>query len=124
MRCDSSGAEALELIKERHLLDFFLGIFFDLGFLARDLGFVNFALALVREIGAGAHRKRGGHHAGETGDENVMLLIIGRAGDAGDDAEDRAEAVVHAVNRVRHPAAAAAMPAFAFQNGVEQTFRA
>ena len=53
-----------------------------------------------------------------------MLLVVGRAGDAGDDAEDRAEAVVHAVNCVRHPAAAAAVPAFAFQDRVEQTFRA
>ncbi len=53
-----------------------------------------------------------------------MLLVIGRAGYAGDDAEDRAKAVIDSVNRVRHPAAAAAVPAFAFQNGVEQTFRA
>ena len=44
--------KALKLVEERHLLDFFLGIFFDLGFLARDLSFVDFPFALVREVGA------------------------------------------------------------------------
>ncbi len=53
-----------------------------------------------------------------------MLLVIGRAGHAGNDAEDRAETVVHAVNRVRHPTAAASVPALAFQDLVEQTLRA
>ena len=47
--------KALKLIKERHLLDFLLGIFFHLLFLARDLGLVDFALAFVREPGAGPH---------------------------------------------------------------------
>ena len=51
-------SESLELIEERHLLDFLFGIFFDLGFLPRDLRFVNFAFAFRGEISAGAHRKR------------------------------------------------------------------
>ena len=124
MRCAFLRSKPLQLIEERHLLDFFLGIFFDLRFLARDLGFVDFALALVREIGAGAHGEGGSQHARQTGDEDVVLLVIGRAGHAGDDAEDCAQAVVHPVNCVRHPAAAAAMPAFAFQNRIEQALRA
>ena len=53
-----------------------------------------------------------------------MLLVIGRPGDAGDDAEDRAESIVHPVDGVRHPAAAASVPAFAFQDRVEETLRA
>ena len=48
--------ESLELIKERHLLDFFLGIFFDLGFLARNFGFVDFTFAFHGKIGPGPHR--------------------------------------------------------------------
>ena len=53
-----------------------------------------------------------------------MLLIIGRSGHTGDDAEDRAESVVHAVNGVRHPAPAATMPALALQDRVEHTLHA
>ena len=49
--------ESLELIKEGHLLDFFLWIFLDLGFLARNLCLVNFRFALDGEIRAGAHRQ-------------------------------------------------------------------
>ncbi len=36
--------ESLQLVEERHLFDFFLRIFLDLRFLARDFGFVNLAL--------------------------------------------------------------------------------
>ena len=43
-----------------------------------------------------------------------MLLIIGCAGDTGNDSEDSAEPIIHSVNRVRHPAATTSMPAFAF----------
>src|SRR3954471_12587985 len=52
-----------------------------------------------------------------------MLLIVRRAGYTRDDAEHGAESVVHAVNRVRNPAAASAVPAFALQNGVERSAR-
>ena len=52
------GSESLELIEERHLFDFLFRIFFDLGFLPRDLRFVNFAFAFRREVSAGAHRER------------------------------------------------------------------
>src|SRR6266436_5999757 len=45
-------SESLQLIKERHLLDLFLGIFFDLCAFARNLGFVNFGLAFCGEIRA------------------------------------------------------------------------
>ena len=48
--------ESLELIEERHFLDLFLGIFFDLGFFACNLGLVNFGFAFNREISARAHR--------------------------------------------------------------------
>src|SRR5437016_2774200 len=50
-----------------------------------------------------------------------MLLIVGRAGDAGNNSKDRAKSVVHAINSVCHPTAAAAMPALAFQNCVEDS---
>src|ERR1700686_1388877 len=52
-----------------------------------------------------------------------MLLIVRGTRDAGDDAKDGAESVVHTVNRVGHPTAAASVPAFAFQDGVENTAR-
>ena len=68
--------ESLELIKERHLFDLFFRIFFHLGFFSRDLGFVNFAFAFHGQIRAGAHRQRGGDHAGQAGDENVVLSVV------------------------------------------------
>src|SRR6266567_6911475 len=103
--------ESLKLIKERHLLDFLLGIFFDLGVLARDLRLVNFRFALDGEIRAGTHRQRRGYHSGETGDENEMLLIVCCAGDARDDPKYRAKSIVHTIDCVRHPTASAPMPA-------------
>src|SRR5437667_638218 len=48
-----------------------------------------------------------------------MLLIVRRTGDAGDNSEYGAETIVHSINCVGHPTAAAPVPAFAFQNGVE-----
>ena len=53
-----------------------------------------------------------------------MLRVVRGPGHAGNNSEDRAEAIVHTVNRVRHPTAAASMPAFAFQNCVEGTLGA
>src|SRR5215471_644628 len=49
-----------------------------------------------------------------------MLLVVRRAGDAGNNSEHRAESVVYAVNRVCDPTAAAPVPAFAFENCVER----
>ena len=49
-----------------------------------------------------------------------MLLIISRARDTGHDSKYRAKSVVNAINGVGHPAAATAVPTFAFQNGIEQ----
>src|SRR5437867_12705448 len=37
--------ESLKLVKKRHLFDFFLWIFFDLGFFAGDMRLLNFAFA-------------------------------------------------------------------------------
>src|SRR5262249_52087434 len=71
-----------------------------------------------------AHRKARGDHSGETGNQNKMLLIVRRAGDAGNDSEHRAESIVYAINRIRNPTAAATMPAFAFENCVERRARA
>src|SRR5437868_3582817 len=51
-----------------------------------------------------------------------MLLIVRGAGHTGDDSEDGAEPVINAIDSIGHPAAAAPMPAFAFQNGVENGF--
>jgi hypothetical protein len=53
-----------------------------------------------------------------------MLLVIGRPGDARDNAEDRAESIVHPVYRVRHPTATASVPALAFQDRVEESLGA
>jgi len=52
-----------------------------------------------------------------------MLLIVGCAGDAANNSKHHAKSVVHAVNRVCHPAATAPVPAFAFQNCVEHGAR-
>ena len=52
-----------------------------------------------------------------------MLLVVGRSRYAGDNAEDRAESVVHPINRIGHPTAAPSVPPFAFQNGIEQSAR-
>ena len=52
-----------------------------------------------------------------------MLLVVRCAGNAGNNAEDGAETVVHAVNCISDPAAAAAMPAFPFQDGIERGAR-
>src|ERR1700747_3238480 len=49
------GSESLQLIKERHLLNFFLRIFFDLGALARNFRFIDFRLAFCGKIRACAH---------------------------------------------------------------------
>src|SRR5438445_530987 len=48
-----------------------------------------------------------------------MLLVVCRAGHARNNPEHRAEAVIHAVNRVGDPASAAPMPPFTFENSVE-----
>src|SRR4051812_24636486 len=53
-----------------------------------------------------------------------MLLIIRRPRYARDDAEDGAQSVIHAVDRIGNPTAAAAMPAFAFEDRVEERARA
>src|SRR5207237_1046986 len=42
--------ESLQLIEERHLFDFFLGIFFDFRALARNFRFINFRFTFRREI--------------------------------------------------------------------------
>src|SRR5256714_15423714 len=52
-----------------------------------------------------------------------MLLIVSRAGDTGDNSEDCAESVVHAINRVRDPTAATPVPAFALKNRIERAAR-
>jgi hypothetical protein len=49
-----------------------------------------------------------------------MLLIVGCARDAGNNSEDGTEPIVHAVDCVGNPTAAASVPAFTFQNGVER----
>src|ERR1043166_2913717 len=59
--------EPLQLIEERHLFNFFLRIFLDLGALTRDFRFVHFPFAFCCEIRACAHRQRGGEHPRETG---------------------------------------------------------
>ena len=75
-------SESLQLIEERHLLDFFLRVLLYFRPLARNFGFVNFRFAFCREIGAGAHGQCRSKHSRKARYENVMLLIICRAGHA------------------------------------------
>src|SRR6266404_3980782 len=51
-----------------------------------------------------------------------MLLVIGRARDAGHDSKYSAKSIVNAIDGIGHPAAAAPVPTFAFQNRVERGF--
>ena len=60
------GIESLQLIKERHLFDLFLGILFNFGFFSRNFRFVNFTFTFHREVRARAHRQRRRQHARET----------------------------------------------------------
>src|SRR5690242_7965826 len=48
-----------------------------------------------------------------------MLLIVCSACDTRHNSEHRAESIIYAVNRVRHPTAAAPMPSFTFEDRVE-----
>ncbi len=97
-------------------------VLFDLGLLARHLRLVHFALRLRRQIRAGAHRQRAGQCSGESRREHD-LAAAGIASHAGDDAEDGAEPVVDAVDRVADPSGAAHVPALAAENGVERGSR-
>src|SRR5947208_7337834 len=51
-----------------------------------------------------------------------MLLVIGRACDAGDDSKYSAKSIVNAIDSIGHPTAAAPVTTFAFQNRVEHGF--
>src|SRR5258706_1588028 len=115
--------EALEHVHQRQLFLLLLGILLDLLALAVELGLVDLALALGRQIGAGAHRERAGEHAGQSGNEHG-LAAAGGAGHAADDAEDGAQAVVGAVNGVADPAAATLVPALTPQHEVQHALRA
>src|SRR5882724_1114280 len=112
-------AESLQLIEERHLFDFFLGIFFHFRSLPRNFRLINLAFTLRGEIRPSSHGESRSEHARQTRYEYVMLLVIGRARDAGNDSEHRAQSVICAVNRVGYPAATPPMPALAFQNCVK-----
>src|SRR5438876_3619060 len=105
--------ESLQLIEERHLFDFFLRIFFDFCALARNLGFINFRLALCGKVRTSAHRQRGSEHSRKTGDQDVMLLVVGCASHAVNNSKHRAETVVCTIDRVGHPTAPSPVPAFA-----------
>src|SRR4051794_17034405 len=52
-----------------------------------------------------------------------MLLIVRSSGYPRNNSKDRAKPVVNAVNCIRYPAAAAAVPAFPFQDCVENILR-
>jgi hypothetical protein len=108
------GTEALKLIKERHLFDFLFRILFNFRLLARDFRFVNLRFALNREIRASAHRQARRDHSSQTGNQNVVLLIVRGACDPGDDSENRSQSIIHAINCIRDPTAAASVPSFAF----------
>ncbi len=111
--------EAFQLVEQLELEQFLVRVLLDLGALARHLGFVDLALGLRGEVGARAHRQRARQRAGEPrGEHDFAAARV--AGHARDDAEHRAEAVVHAVDRVADPAGAAHVPALAAQDGVER----
>jgi hypothetical protein len=117
------GSESLQLIKKRHLFDFFFRILFHLGALARDFRLVHFRFAFCREIRACAHRQCGSEHARKTGDQNVMLLIVCRTGDARNDSKHCAKPIICAVNCIGDPTAAASVPAFALKDLIQRSAR-
>ena len=100
------GVDALELVKERQLFLFLLGMLDDLLTLARDVGRHHLGLGALGEEGAGRHRESRGDGARKARGEHEAGAS-GSAGDAGDDAEDGGESVVCPVDRARDPAAAA-----------------
>src|SRR5207249_5583275 len=114
-------SESLQLIKERHLFDFFLGIFFDFGALTRDFGFIDLGFTLSGEVCARAHRQCGSKHPRKPGNQNVMLLVIGCAGHARNNSKHRAKPVVCSVNRIGYPTAASPVPPFALQDFVQRS---
>ena len=116
------GREAFQLIEELELQQFFVRVLFYFRLLPRNFRFVHFAFGFRGEVGAGAHREGARERACEAGGEH-HFTPAGISGHARDDAEDRAEAVVHAVDRVADPAGAANVPAFAAQNGLERRSR-
>ena len=73
--------------------------------LARNFRVVNFALAFGCEIRARAHGERRGNHAGESCEQNVFGVACRGAGDAGDNAEDCAQAIIHSVDGIANPSA-------------------
>ena len=97
--------QALDLVVEREEFTRFGLVHFDRLALACDLCVVDFAFALGGQIGAGTHAEGRSNHAGEPGEEHIFAVAGGSAGDAGDNAEDGAETVVDAVNRIADPRA-------------------
>ena len=109
--------QAFDLVVEREQFAGFGSVQPDRFPFAGDFSVVDFAFALGGKIGAGTHGERGGNHAGEAGEENILCFASSSARDAGDDAEDGAESVVDAVDGVADPAAGllAALAAFCEQ---------
>src|SRR6266536_180163 len=61
---------------------------------------------------------------GQTGNQNVMLLIVCRASYARNNSKYCAQSIICAIDRIGDPTAASAMPAFALQDFVECGTRA
>ena len=86
--------------------------------LAGEVGGGDLGGRALGEERAGRHRQGRGDRTEQAGGEDDVRAA-GRAGHAGDDPEDRREAVVGAVDRAGDPAGPAVMPAFAAENPVQ-----
>src|SRR5579885_2129162 len=117
-------AKAFQLVHQRKLLALLLRVLLDLAALAGNLRLVDLALALRRQVRAGAHRERAGQHTRQAANQHDLAGRAGRARHAADNAEDRAQAIVRAIDRIAQPAAAAFVPALAAQHHIEHALRA
>src|SRR5271170_5179125 len=86
--------------------------------LSCKLCFEDLPLAFGGKVRARSHGERTSHHSGQAGNENKVAVTNCRSRDAGDDPEDRAKTIVHAVDSIANPACRLRM---AFFPGVEET---
>src|SRR5579885_2210263 len=115
--------EAFQLIKEREFFAFLFGVGLDLALLPLEFRLVDFALALGRQIRAGPHRERACQHPRQPRDQD-RAAPAGIARHAADNAKDRAQSIIRAIDCLPQPAPAALVPAFAVQQNIQPTLRA
>ena len=78
--------------------------------LTGKLSLVDFLVALGGQVSAGTHAECGRDHSGKAGKKHIFAVAGRSAGDTGDDAEDGAQSVIHAVDSVADPRAGLLAP--------------